>query len=132
MEYITSIGDFDKSKVKFLRVDTVYALTIYVTTDNKVLFLGSTSNAHGIVEYAYSFFKIHRYLKDNRESREWLYIHSDLSKEELDSYALTEDMFVKNEMDYRSKKSIEIKKAVLRKLMAEFPEVVKEVLVQNG
>lgn len=50
--------------------------------------------------------------------------NDDLKVSVSDSYNL--------ELVERRKKSIESKNKVLRKLMAEFPEFVKEVLEQNG
>lgn len=132
MEYLTNIKDFDLSKVKVFRVDPLYDLTILVSTDNKVLFSGRTYNAHGVVEFAYSLFRISDYLKDNKDTREWLSKHTDFPKEEVDNYTLTTEKLEKYVLDKRSKKAIESKKKVLRKLMAEFPEFVKEVLEQNG
>lgn len=124
MEYLKRLEDLDYAKIKDRRYDDFLNITIYVMEDNNVIFIQHRINSLGFkfIDYVYNNFEIHSYLKGNKETRDWLSSHYVLTKEDLDSYDLN---------DARSKKYIESKKKVLRKLMSEFPEVVKEYLEEN-
>jgi hypothetical protein len=134
MEYLKRLEDIDFDKIKERRFDESKNVSIFVMSDNSVIFLRHRVNIFGdtYTTCVTDMEDIKNYFMAKEEIRAWLYDISVLTKEEFDSYSLKDERFGSNSLDERRKKSIESKKKVLRKLMAEFPEVVKEVLEQNG